>query len=160
VIPLVLREEPVPGHSPLTIPRLVVDGEFEPSVPPGVSTAFAGAFVDTGAPYVIIPYTVHRSRLLAIHADLGVRPYRLLSGSGPPISQRFAEVGIHFLVPDNPPASRPVPFAVVKAYLLDPNVRPVHRVVIGLDAMRTRFPLYVNGARALFLELGESLTVP
>jgi hypothetical protein len=116
--------------------------------------------VDTGAPYVIIPHKVHRARLIKVHADLGHRPFGTLSGPGGSRPQPFAEVGIRFLVQRPNLHYRPAQFAPVRAYLLEPGVRPIDRVVIGLDAMHTRFPLVTDGKRALFLEPGDSIQLP
>ncbi|MCI0460680.1 MAG: hypothetical protein L0Z62_27315 [Gemmataceae bacterium] len=162
MIPLIQRQDPDPFYPSLLIPRLFVHGAFEPWVLPlDGQTAFSGAFVDTGAPYVIIPYKTHRTGKIKIYQDLGPQPYRLTSMGGAPLLQPMAEVGVCFLaqIPGGY-EYRPASFAVVKAFLLAKQVRPKERVVIGLDAMRTHFPLYANGARAFFLEAGESTQVP
>jgi hypothetical protein len=161
MIPLEIRDEQAPGPPPLRIPRVLSDGQFEPRGGIPVSaTAFAAAYVDTGAPYVIIPYKVHRSRLIQVHINLGLQPYGTLSGSGGSLMQPFAEVGIRFLIQRPKPDYRPAQFAIVRAYLLEPGIRPIDRVVIGLDAMHTHFPLFTDGKRAFFLEPGDSLQIP
>jgi len=163
VIPLTFQNTPDPSYPQFLIPRLVVSGIVEPWVPPlDGRTAFAGAFVDTGAPYVIIPHILHQAGHIKIHNDLGLQPYRLTSMGGSALMQPFVEVGVRFLVttPGGSPDYRPARFSLVKAYLLDQNVRPTRRVVIGLDAMQTHFPLYADGKRAFFLEPGESVQVP
>jgi hypothetical protein len=161
MIPLEIRDEQAIGPPPLRIPRVVSDGQFEPRGGIPVSaTAFAAAYVDTGAPYVIIPYKVHRSGLIRVHTNRGLQPYGILSGSGGSLLQPFAEVGIRFLIQRPKPDYRPAQYAIVRAYLLEPGIRPTERVVIGLDAIQTYFPLYAEGKRAFFLEPGDSLTVP
>ncbi len=162
MIPLLLRDELVPDHPQLPIPRLLIDGQFEPSVgPPDARTAFAVAYVDTGAPYVIIPHKTHKSGLIRIYQDLGLQPYRLSSMGGVPLLQAMVEVSVRFLVPV--PGGYdyfPPQFAPVKAYLLEQNLRPIDRVVIGLDAIRTHFPLFVNATRAFFFEPGDRVQLP
>ncbi|MCC6418328.1 MAG: hypothetical protein IT429_08805 [Gemmataceae bacterium] len=143
--------------------RLLADGAFEPLVPPiDGRTAFAGAIVDTGAPYVIIPHILHRAGHIKVYTDLGSQPYRVLSMSGAPLMQPFVEVGLCFLAKGDAGAFayRPAPCVPVKAYLLEQNVSPIRRVVIGLDAIRTHLPLYADGNRAFFLEPGESAQIP
>ena len=161
MIPLEIRDEQALGPPPLRIPRVVSDGQFEPRGGIPVSaTAFAAAYVDTGAPYVIIPYKVHRSGLIQVHTDLGLQPYGILSGSGSSLMQPFAEVGVRFLVQKPKNHYRPAQFANVRAYLLEPGIRLTDRVVIGLDAMHTHFPLFTDGKRAFFLEPGDTLQIP
>ena len=161
MIPLILRDEQLSNLPGFSFPRLRANGEFEAraTAPAGI-TSFAGAYVDTGATFVIIPYVVHCSGFIKIHANLGTRPYRILSGPGTSSQQPFAEVGIHFLVDQPQPHYRPAHFVIVRAYLLEPNVRPTKDVVIGLDAIRTHFPLYADGKRAFFLEPGDTLQIP
>ena len=79
---------------------------------------------------------------------------------GVSLRQPFAEVGIRFLVQHPKLDYRPAQFALVRAYLLEPNIRPLKQVVIGLDAIQTHFPLYADGKRAFFLEPGDHLQLP
>jgi hypothetical protein len=46
---------------------------------------------------------------------------------------------------------------MVKAYLLEQGVTPTGRVVIGLDAIRSHFRLYVGQAGAFLLESGDAV---
>lgn len=161
MIPLTVTTHIESGFPQFPIVRLTVGGVFEPNSPPLDSrTAFAGAIVDTGAPYVIVPYSVHAPGWIKIYADLGMFPYRTGSVAGPPLLQRFAEVGLRFFVSGPPPEYRPQVPVVVKAYLLDAGISPTRCVVIGLDLIRTRFPLYADDIRAFLLEPGDSIQLP
>ncbi len=74
---------------------------------PGSTCVEAGAFVDLGAPYLVLPYHVHHHRDIRIHEDFGLRPYRthwIEDHEGTEktrkkvlICQRFCRVGIQFL---------------------------------------------------------------
>jgi hypothetical protein len=153
-------EDTAPANSPWPILRVMADGAFEPIIPDDRSlTTFLGGVVDTGAAYTIIPYSLHGSGLIRIYRDLGAQPYRLTS-MGTALDQRFVEVGVRFYQWAPLSELRPADYAPVKAYLLDKNVRPRYRVVIGLEAVQTHFPLYVNGKRAFFLEPGDSAQIP
>jgi hypothetical protein len=161
VIPLKFSDTPEPRFPQLPIPRLLVSGAFEPWIPSLIGqTAFAEAIVDTGAPYTIIPHYVHGAGLIKVYNDLGQQPYRLTSMSGAPLMQRMVEVGIRFLVRRAGWDYVPADFVVVRAYFLDVNVRPLRKVVIGLDAIRPHFPLFADSSRAFFFEPGESLQLP
>jgi hypothetical protein len=161
VIPLTARNEYLKAYPQFPIPRLVGEGEFEPRVAPaGGRTAFSSAFIDIGSPYVIIPYKVHHLGLLRVYQDFGPQPYSLPSMAGAPVLQRFVEVGIHFLVAQPTLEYRPAQYAQVKAYLLAKNIRPTDRVVIGLDAIRTHFPLFTGAAQSFFLEPGDVVQIP
>jgi hypothetical protein len=158
VIPLTFRDSPDPAYPWFPIPRLLVAGLFEPwQLPPDGRTVFDAAFIDTAAPYVIIPHALHRSGLIRIYNDLGPQPYRVLSMGTQTVWQPFAEVGIRFLVMKPSPRYRPDSFAMVKAYLLEQGVTPTGRVVIGLDAIRSHFRLYVGQAGAFLLESGDAV---
>lgn len=111
-----------------------------PETPPAY-TYFAGALIDTAAPYVVIPHEVHVDQHLKLYQDLGQRPYRLLSEHGPAVLQQFAEVGLRFLakLPDGKLAYLPEQFVRVKAYLLDAATRPKKKMLIGLEALRDNF---------------------
>lgn len=161
MIPLTFLNERPRAYPQFRIPRLLVGGQFEPRAwPANGRTDFGGAIVDTGAGYVIIPYAVHHPGLLQIHRDLGSQPYRLTSMTASPIMQRLVEVGIRFLVVSPTLEYRPAQYVRVAAYLLAQNVRPTGKVIIGLDAIRKHFALFLDATRAFFLEPGDRLQIP
>jgi hypothetical protein len=161
VIALTLKDEFDPAYPQLPIPRLLAEGAFDPQAPASVGqTAFAGAFVDTGSPYVIVPHKVHQSGLLRYYDDHGPQPFRTAGMLGAPILQHMVDVGVRFLTRQPVYAYRPAHFIRVRAYLLDKHIRASVRVVIGLQAIKTYLSLYVGDARAYFLEPGESIQAP
>jgi hypothetical protein len=161
MIPLAFRTVRPKAYPQFRIPRLLVGGQFEPRVRPANGrTDFSDAIIDTGSGYVIIPYKVHHPGLIQIHRDHGLQPYRLPSMTAAPVMQRLVEVGSRFLVVSPKLEYRPVQYVRVTAYFLGQNIRPADTIIIGLDAIRTQFPLYLDATRAFFLEPGDSLTVP
>src|SRR5204863_9462317 len=96
IIPLVWKDYFEPHHPDFPIPRLLADVLLEPSRPdaPAAYTYFAGAFIDTAAPYVVIPHDAHHAGHVKLYQDLGQRPYQLLAEQGVVNVQRFAEVGL------------------------------------------------------------------
>src|SRR5262245_23745807 len=113
------------------VPRIMVDGLLEPDqLPCDGKTAFAGAIVDSGAPFVIVPHKVHSAAPIRIYQDFGMEPYGLFTAPGGPLLQRFVEVGLAFLVPGSPPSYRPANFVRVKAYLVDDQTPLDYHLVI------------------------------
>jgi hypothetical protein len=95
-IRLRFKEHPTPHDPGLLVPRLQADVLFEPyELPCDARTFFAGAILDTGAPFAVIPFSVHKSGRIKIHQELGRHVYRVLSMEGPQF-QRFVVVGIRF----------------------------------------------------------------
>jgi hypothetical protein len=85
-----------PNDPQFPIPRIKVGILFEPNEPvPDASVFFDGAIVDTGAPYLVIPYDFHKSGRLRIRRELGQHLFRVPS-MGQPVFQPFVEVGIRF----------------------------------------------------------------
>jgi hypothetical protein len=135
------------------VPRLLIDGQFEPLGPKvaGSATHFDAALIDTGAPYVVIPFKVHRNRRLKTHRELGRQPYRLPSSSEAPVLQRFAEVGLRFVTKslEGGYAYLPPSYVRVKAYLLDADQRPANKVLIGLETLVENFVLHMGKDKLL-----------
>jgi hypothetical protein len=130
------------------IPRLPLAGDFEPAGPTLAegATYFAG-LIDTGAPYVVIPFRVHRDKgQIKIHRDLGMQPYRIGSSREAPVCQRFAEVGIRFTCKNAAGAYFfwPSNYVRAKAYLLDANQQPSLRALVGLDVLLDNFVLHLE----------------
>ena len=95
-IPLRFTDHHTSLDPSFAVPRLQADVLFEPyELPCDARTFFSGAILDTGAPYTVIPFSVHKSERIKIHQELGSRLYRVLSMEGP-LFQRFVEVGIRF----------------------------------------------------------------
>src|SRR5262249_50761318 len=113
---------------------------------PEAYTFVATALVDSAAPYVVIPYSVHGSQHLRIHQGFGERPYRILSEHGEPHLQPFVEVGVRFLAkqPDGAFAYWPAHFVRVRAYLLDQATRPKKTVLVGAHALLENFVTHLQ----------------
>jgi hypothetical protein len=143
MVPLRLKTQSDPRFPDFSISRIVTDVQFEavgPEVLPG-ATVFDSAVVDTGAGYLVIPQQVHKSQLFKIHQEFGLKPYRVTSMKDDPILQRFAELGLRFLVthPDGTCGYWPDQFIRVTAYLLDAEQRPKNTVLLGLDLLLQHF---------------------
>ena len=160
MIIVTLKENFDPRYPDFPVRRLVVDLLFEPrqSDTPPAYTYYEGAFIDTAAPYVVIPYNLHSSGHLKIHQDLGRKPYRSLAETGALLLQPFAMVGLRFLVktPTGQFAYEPEQFLTVKAYLLDAQIHPLKRVLLGLDLILENFLLQVNKDHSFLQLLAES----
>ena len=159
MIPLRLADY-IEGRAPdFPIPRLTVNVHFESARMglPIISTYSEAAFVDTGSPFVIIPHSVHCQGFLRIRQDFGRKPYRVLSETGEYLTQPFAEIGIHFLVrrPDGRLEFEPEPDVPVKAYLLEPGIRPTGRVIVGLETLYENFVLHLEKPEAYLRLRGQ-----
>src|SRR5258708_7684913 len=99
MIPLVVKEYFDDRYPDFPIHRLLADVWFEPIRPdlPTAYTYFSGALFDSAAPYVVVPFQIHRSGHFKVYQELGRQPFRILSEHGAPILQRFAEIGLRFL---------------------------------------------------------------
>ncbi len=143
MVPLVFREAFDPRFPDFPVPRNQANVHFEPMRPsiPMQDTYFEGALVDSAAGYTVIPCKIHSSGLLKIHQELGTKPYQILSEHGTPNLQRFAEVGIRFLIkqPDGNLGYWPEEFVKIKAYLLDEGAWPAGKVLLGLDTLLENF---------------------
>jgi hypothetical protein len=143
MVPLLVRTVFDPRFPDFPVRRVVANLVLEPAGPavPSGFTIAEGAVIDSAAGYMIIPYKVHRSQYLKIYQELGAKPYRILSMHGEPTVQRFAEVGLRFLVKDSAGQLGywPAEFVRVKAYLLDDATRPKIKVVVGLDMLLENF---------------------
>jgi hypothetical protein len=131
------------------VPRLQTAVLFEPTRPetPEAYTFSPKAFLDSATPYTVVPHTVHCSGHIKIYQDLGQRPYRVLSVSGEPLLQRFAEVGLRLrgpVLPEGKIDYLPESFVRVKAFLLEANVRPLGVVLVGLDTLLSHFVLHAE----------------
>jgi hypothetical protein len=133
--------------------RVKVDVWLEPADPNVMPfmTRWAGAIVDIGAPYSILPHRFHHQGLVHIRQDFGYRPFRILAKQAP-VMQRFVEVGIRFLVTKPQMAYQPDQFLPIKAYLLDAGQRPTGVFVLGLDALREHFRTHIEEGNS-FLQL-------
>lgn len=92
-VPLYFEEAPCPEDSELVISRLYVTVYFEPAQRPPENPALCEAIVDTGSPFVLIPYVFHRNWSLRVYRDLGERRYSGLS-VGQRLRQPFCEIGL------------------------------------------------------------------
>ena len=146
------------------VTRLRTAVHLEPAQPDTLEayTFSPKAFLDSAAPYTIIPHTVHQSGHIKVYQELGQRPYRVLSTSGEPLMQRFVEIGLRFRGP-LPPEGKidywPEAFMRVKAFFLEPDVRPQGVVLVGLDTVLSHFILHAErGESSLELRAAETPT--
>lgn len=166
-----------PGTGSFPIPRLFADVYFEPAnQAPTSKTFYENAFVDTGAPYLILPHSFHSSGSIKVCQHHGKQLYRVRSMGGAPVLQSFATVEIRFLVNTQEAHARqqvwsqltnqPAPAALgqsqkawsyepgqpleVQAYLLEPRIPP-GAVVIGLKALHDHFIFVMVGDMAFLL---------
>lgn len=149
MISLTLKDNEVAygSNEMFTVRRLQVDALIEPAEPtlPQLINYAEAAFVDTCAPYVVLPHKLHGQGNVKVHRDFGMKPYNVLSNTGKPFLQRFAEIGMQFLVKDQDGGLLfwPSTFVLVKAYLLEASVRPTHKVLIGLEPITENFLMQV-----------------
>jgi hypothetical protein len=148
MVPLIFQEVFDPRFPDFPVTRVQASVHFEPALPDMrvVTTYFEGALIDTGAGYLTIPQKLHRLSRLKIYQELGKKPFRILSDVGDPHLQRFAEVGLRFLIKQSNGsyAYWPKEFVKVKAFLLDEDTRPKTKVLIGLDALLEHFVTHVE----------------
>jgi hypothetical protein len=148
MVPLKHKITSDPRFPGLEIPRVAVDVRFEPSkpMPDHVAPFFDSAIVDTGSGCIVVPHRVHKSNLFKIHRELGHMPYRISSMGTPPVLQRLVEIGLCFLVrrADGSFAYLPEQFVRARAYLLDPEVRPTGKVLIGLEVLLEHFVTHLE----------------
>jgi hypothetical protein len=157
MVPLLVKTIFDPRFPGFPVRRLVANLLLEPTGPavPSGSTIAEGAVIDSAAGYMIIPYKVHRSQYLKIYQELEAKPYRILSMHGEPTMQRFAEVGLRFLVKDSTGQFGywPAEFVRVKAYLLDEAARPKDKVLVGLDALLENFITHLEKSNSYLKNL-------